>query len=47
MGTQLNRKFSTEETGMAEKRLKKCSTSLVLKEMKIKITNPEIPPHIN
>jgi hypothetical protein len=36
--TELNKEFSTEEYGISEKHLKKCSTSLVIREMKIKTT---------
>jgi hypothetical protein len=35
---ELNREFSTEETRMPKKHLKKCSISLVIKEMQIKMT---------
>jgi hypothetical protein len=37
-GTELNKEFSTEEYRMAEKHLKKWSTSLVSREIQIKTT---------
>jgi hypothetical protein len=37
-GSKLNKEFSPEEYRMAEKHLKICSTSLIIKEMQVKTT---------
>ena len=37
-GTELNREFTSEDSKMAEQHLKKCSMSLVVREIQIKMT---------
>ena len=41
----MNRKFTEEDIDMAKKQMRKCSTSLAMRDIQIKKTHNEIPPH--